>query len=44
MVASALGLRSFVHHAINEMEVERMLTISPFKEGVIAGAAVAGRP
>ncbi|MGH3943025.1 MAG: SagB/ThcOx family dehydrogenase [Pseudonocardiaceae bacterium] len=44
MVASALGLRSFVHHAINEIEVERMLSISPLKEGAIAGAAVAGCP
>lgn len=43
IVASALGMRSFVHHAINEIEVERMLKLSPLKEGVIAGAAVAGR-
>jgi hypothetical protein len=32
MVASALGVRSFVHHALNDMEIERMLKISPWKE------------
>ncbi|SBW28430.1 hypothetical protein FDG2_5693 [Candidatus Protofrankia californiensis] len=44
MVASGLGVRSFIHHAINESEVEGMLKISPLREGVIAGAAIAGRP
>jgi len=44
MVASALGVQSFVHHALNDMEIEYMLKISPWKEGVIAGVAVAGRP
>jgi SagB-type dehydrogenase family enzyme len=43
MVASALGLQTFVHHAINEEAVESMLGIASLKEGIIAGAAVAGR-
>ena len=43
MVASALGLQSFIHHAINEEAVERMLGLAALQEGVIGGAAVAGR-
>jgi SagB-type dehydrogenase family enzyme len=44
MIASGVGIRSFVHHAINEVEVERVLGLSALHEGVIAGAALAGRP
>lgn len=42
ILAKSLGTRSFIHHAINEAEVEKVLKLSPLREGVIAGAALAG--
>lgn len=42
ILASSLGLQSFIHHAINEAENERVLKLSALRESVIAGAAMAG--
>ncbi len=41
MAAARVGVRSFVHHAVNDRAVEDLLGLNGLREGVIAGVGLA---
>jgi len=43
MVAAAMGLRTSVHQALSDEQIERLLGLNGLAEGVVGGAALKGR-